>query len=125
MADGDDIQRLEARLAELERLLQQSTARGPGSQAPAGGGGAGGGGAAGGGAGPGSSAAGGAGETGGVQMTPGAWLAGALARSLPQQGPLAQSPVPAAAQQDTGDTVWWCCSRFICVTTQCGTGGWC
>jgi hypothetical protein len=98
MTDSDDIRRLEARIAELERLLGGSS----GAQStPASGG-----------------------TSGDDQFNPVALLAGALARSLPPVGaPQGQGGI--SAQADTGDSFWMCCSRFICVTPSCGTGTWC
>jgi hypothetical protein len=97
MADNE-LQRLEARLAALERQLSQSSGAQPSGAQP---------------------------SSVDDENNPMALLAGAIANALPSVGRPAQGGQGPAAQADTGDSFLWCCSRFICVTPRCGTGSWC
>lgn len=107
MADASEYQDL---IRQLEQLLRRY------------GGGAAGGGAAGGGA-----AGGGAAAAAGPGAAE-ALLGGLIANALPKGGPaelLNQVQAAGGCSSDTGDTLLTCCSRFVCVTSQCTTGGWC
>lgn len=98
MADEADLQRLEARLAAIERQLSQGQGQGSGGQVAA----------------------------QDDANNPVALLAGAIVRSLPSVGSPAQGAQGGASvQADTGDSFFMCCSRYICVTPKCGTGSWC
>jgi hypothetical protein len=100
----NDLQQLEARLAALEnqisqmnQLLRSSGASGSGMQT-------------------GSSAS---------TESPAAWLVGALMSSLTPPGSPGAQPGAQSPGMMMADSVFWCNSRFVCATMNCGGSGWC
>lgn len=61
--------------------------------------------------------------------TPGEWIGGAIAKSLPAGGPLQMMQQSGQGQgvnnQLMADSVFWCASRFVCASMSCGGSGWC
>jgi hypothetical protein len=121
----DDMQRMEARLANLETQIAQLTQAVQAAGYRRAGG----------------MEAGATPPAAGDMPSPGAWLAGALARSIAPPGApgvvpgTAQAPgvgapgalggIPIPIPAPEHDSVWWCESRFICATMDCGGSGWC
>jgi hypothetical protein len=100
MTQSSDLQSLEARLTALENQLKDLKTSGMSSSAtenPL---------------------------TPGSSSAPGQWLAGALARSFFAQADLENGPSKIAAAGGS-DSTFWCQSRFICATMQCGGSSWC
>lgn len=76
------------------------------------------------------------GSAGAEDVHPGEWLAGALAKALPEDSPHATIAralrergvqVPEGKEQEelSVESTLWCQSRFVCVTMHCGGSGWC
>ena len=110
MQQMSDIQRLEARIADLENQVRQL--RG-GGYAPA------------------ATSVPGTGIATG-EMRKGDWLAGVIAQVMAAQGGGQYGSAPAmapgampAAPGISGQSSCWCESRFVCATMHCGGSSWC
>lgn len=54
------------------------------------------------------------------------WITGELRDMSAQASTGAAAPdVVGLAQKESGDSVFWCTSRYVCISMQCGGSGWC
>lgn len=107
MEHTSDVQKLEARISELENQLKELRGMSNPSHT----------------SGNPSGAVGSSSDTEEMH-TPATWLAGTLTHSLlPQAG--IQVPLGQVAPFMENNSVWWCTSRFICATMECGGSSWC